>query len=127
MTPFESDIGATQGRLVVDDAGDGIYAFVLGSAGVRSYDIAAGDHVDLVQTMDVTGDDLIRVDTLAIETPDDVPDGYAWYVAMLVDGEEVAIVYGWPGRERTPTDLAANVAHLVGEHQVGIRLGFTGT
>jgi hypothetical protein len=51
-----------------------------------------------------------------------MPAGLAWEASVVVDGMKYASLRSRPGRERTVTDLAANVSKLAGVHVIGVRL-----
>lgn len=127
LTPFDARIGALQGRIAAAVGMDQERAFVLGDAvpGRRAYDLAAGDRVEISQAVDVTDDALIRFD-LRLFVPRSTPEGWAWKVCLLLDGEPVATARGWPGVDRAPGDLVINVAALEGEHTIGVRLELEG-
>jgi len=120
LDAFSSRMGSSQGRLVGAAPGD--YAFVLGEAEAGwSYDLTAGDCAEVVQTADLTGATLVRV-RLSLTVPKEVPAGLAWEASIVVDGVKRARASCRPGRQRTLTDLAANVSKLTGAHEVGVRL-----
>ncbi|MBU1483172.1 MAG: hypothetical protein KKH12_16030 [Gammaproteobacteria bacterium] len=124
LTLFESRVGQTQGRIQPDgvDPLEGEWAFVLGAdqEGVLG-EFADGDFAEVTQTVDVTGDTLLRASIL-LRTPGDVPDGWAWRASLLVDGVEYIAFDGWEGKVRQITDIAVPVADLTGEHDFSVRL-----
>lgn len=118
LTAFTSRLGIGQGRV----ERDGEIMFVLGENEVgRLFDLAPGDHVEVVQGVDVTGAKLLRAQLL-LRVPASLPDGSAWEASIVVDGVKRARTVGRPGRERLITDLAANVSKLSGVYEVGVRL-----
>ena len=124
LDAFRSRLGTGQGRLqpAGAEAPSGEYVFVLGEdeAG-RLFELAPGDHAEVVQDTDLTDVDLVRAH-LRLRVPADLPEGLGWEVSMVVDGAKLARATCRPGRERELTDLAANVSKVVGVHQVGVRL-----
>jgi hypothetical protein len=66
-SPFEVNLGHTQGRIAPDASvytpTDGSYAYALGDAADRSVStMLIGDYVEVDQVLDLTGVDLIRLD-----------------------------------------------------------------
>jgi hypothetical protein len=124
LDAFRSRLGIGQGRISPQGAvpASGDFVFVLGEdeAG-RLFDLAAGDHAEVVQDTDLTGVDLVRAH-LRLRVSASVPAGLAWEVSVIVGGTKRARATALPGRERELTDLAANVSKLAGVHQVGVRL-----
>ncbi len=124
LTGFNCHLGEGQGRIQPQNAkpASGQYVFVLGDDQPgRFYDITHGDYAEIVQDVDLTEIDLLRVH-LQLRVPDSLPAGFTWEVAIIVDGEKQAQATCKPGRTRTLTDLAANVSKVQGIHSVGIRL-----
>ena len=124
LTAFESRLGIGQGRIVPVHAApaSGDYVFVLGEdeAG-RLFELAPGDHAEVVQQTDLTGVDLVRAH-LRLRVPASLPTSLVWEASIVVDGTKRARATCQPGREREITDLAANVSKMTGLHQVGVRL-----
>ena len=119
LDAFRSRLGTGQGR-VIDASGDAV--FVLGELEPgRAFELAPGDHAEVMQDADLTGVDLVRAE-LRLRVPASMPSGLAWEVSILVNGVKVARTLGWPGETRTLSDLAANVSKLDGVHTVGVRL-----
>ncbi len=118
LDAFSAHLGLDQGRLERDG---GRAVFVLGSLTPgRVFELDVGDYAEVVQEADLTSVDLIRVD--ATVTTAAAPAGLAWELAIRVDGVERAA-----RRLRNATgvhirDLAANVAGLMGLHEVAVRL-----
>lgn len=124
LTAFDRRLGLGQGRIAPAGArpASGDFVFVLGDdAPGHRYDLAPGDHAEVVQGVDLTGVDLVRAH-LRLRIPAGVPDGLAWEASIVVDGVKRATVTARPGRERDITDLAANVSKLAGGHAAGVRL-----
>lgn len=124
LDAFRSRLGVGQGRIqplaAAPPSGD--HVFVLGEDEVgRLFELAAGDHAEVVQDTDLTGVDLVRAH-LRLRVPASLPAGLAWEVSMVVDGAKLARATCLSGREREITDLVANVSKLAGVHQVGVRL-----
>lgn len=123
MTPFNSRLDTEQGRVAPTAAAlaAGVYAMVLGSDfDGRLADLAPGDFVHVVQDVDITGVHVLRA-SMALRTPDDVPDGWAWRASITVDGTVAGQALGWKKKIRRP-DIAANVSKLDGIHTIGLRL-----
>lgn len=123
LTAFDCRLGLSQGRLPrrVHGPGNGGSLFVLGDDRPGcSYDLALGDHAEVTQPVDLTGLHLLRAG-LYLVVPEG-PAGLAWQVSLVVDGVKRTHATCAPGRQRTLTDLAANVSKLSGPHQVGVRL-----
>lgn len=115
LTAFTSRLGEGQGRL-----SPGV--FVLGDDEPgRLFELAAGDHVEVSQDVDLTGATLVRA-ALNLRVPQQVPIGVAWEVAILIDGVKFATLRPRPGSERS-FELSANVTKVVGVHSVSVRLG----
>ncbi len=94
--------------------------FVLGSIEAGCYhELVLNDGAKLVQEVDLTNVDLIRVNW-DIRIPDSTPAGYAWEISVLVDDTEKARLTCPPGTRRNLNDLAANVSKITGHHLVGI-------
>jgi len=87
----------------------------------RFFDLAAGDHAELVQDTDLTDVSLVRAH-LRLRVPASLPSTHGWEASIVVDGVKVARATCRAGRERLLTDLAANVSKLTGLHEVGVRL-----
>lgn len=124
LDAFRSRFGVGQGRIVPTGGApaSGDYVFVLGEdESGRVFDLAPGDHAEVVQDTDLTGVDLVRAH-LRLRVPASLPAGLAWEVSVVVDGAKRARGTCAAGRERVLTDLAANVSKLAGVHQVGVRL-----
>jgi len=124
LNAFNARLGLGQGRVqpsaVAPPGGE--YVFVIGAdePGWRA-DLEPGDHGQVTQQVDLTGVDLVRA-TLHLRVPADLPAGLAWEVSLAVDGAKRARATCLAGRERTLTDLAANVSTLSGVHEVAVRL-----
>jgi hypothetical protein len=115
LTAFTSRLGEGQGRL-----GPGV--FVLGDDEPgRFFELAIGDHVEVTQAVDLTGVMLVRA-AVRLHVPERMPAGFAWEVSIIVGGAKYASLRARLGRERTVTDLAANVSKLAGVHVIGVRL-----
>jgi hypothetical protein len=115
LTAFTSRLGEGQGRL---EPG----VFVLGDDEPgRFFELALGDRVEVSQSVDLTSVVLVR-SAVRLRVPESVPAGFAWEVSIIVDGAKYASLRARPGRERTVTDLAANVSKLAGVHVIGVRL-----
>ncbi len=122
LTAFTSHLGTSQGRIQTTLAAAGDFAFVLGDDEPgRLFELAAGDHAEVTQSVDVTAMDFVRA-SLRLRIPASTPAGLVWEASMVVDGTKVASATAKPGRERLVTDLAANVSKLTGPHIVGVRL-----
>lgn len=119
LDAFTARLGADQGR-VVDAAGE--VRFILGAIDDGRYArLAPGDHVDVVQSLDVTQVALVRA-SFELRAPASLPAGLAWEASVVVDGTKRASLRCVTGRTRRSTDLAANVSKLTGLHDVGVRL-----
>jgi hypothetical protein len=128
LDAFTSRLGLGQGRIAPTSLppGSGEYAFVLGEDDLgRLFDLAPGDHAEVVQDTDLTDVDLVRAH-LGLRVPATLPVGFAWEASIVVDGVKLATATAKPGRTRTLTDLAANVSKLSGLHQIGVRLELVG-
>lgn len=118
LDAFSAHLGLDQGRLERDG---GTAVFVLGSLTPgRVFELDVGDYAEVVQEADLTNVDLVRVDATVITAS--APAGLAWDLAIRVDGAARSV-----RRLRNATgirvrDLAANVAGLVGLHEVAVRL-----
>ena len=129
LDAFRSRLGLGQGRARPASAppASGEYAFVLGDDEPgRYFDLAPGDHAEVVQDLDLTGVDLIRAH-LTLRVPASLPVGLAWEASILVDGAKLAQATTRAGRTRAIPDLAANVSKLSGVHPVGVRLELVGS
>ena len=128
LDAFTSRLGLGQGRIRPTSLppGSGEYAFVLGDDEPgRLFELAVGDHAEVVQDTDLTDVDLLRAH-LGLRVPASVPASFAWEASIIVDGTKLATATAKPGRSRTLTDLAANVSKLSGVHQIGVRLELVG-
>ena len=115
LTAFTSRLGRGQGRL-----GPGV--FVLGDDEPgRFFELEVGDRVEVSQSVDLTGVTLVR-SVMRLRVPERLPPGFAWEASLVVDGVKYASVRSRADRERTVTDLAANVSKLAGVHVIGVRL-----
>lgn len=124
LTAFTSRLGQGQGRIRPVNAApiSGDYLFALGEDEPgRFFELAPGDHAEVMQAVDLTGVALVRAQ-LRLRVPASLPLGLAWEAALVVDGAKYARVQSRPGRERLVTDLAANVSKLSGVHTIGVRL-----
>jgi len=124
LTAFTSRLGLGQGRIRPSHAPTqaGELVFVLGDDEPgRFFELAAGDHAEVTQSVDLTGAALVRA-VLRLRVPKTLPAGLAWEAAIVVDGVSFARARSGRGRERVITDLAANVSKLAGVHAVGVRL-----
>lgn len=125
MTVLDARLGLDQGRVRPSSMAPtaGSWAMLLGSDQVGHAGVLRpGDFVEVYQDVDVTGDDLFRLD-LRFRVPMDTPDGRRWRVSLLVDDAAVASTVGRPGQTRVIGDLAADVSKLTGTHKIAIRLG----
>lgn len=119
LTPFEALEGLSQGRLEAEAGGA---SFFLGQSEEDHFaDLAAGDFVEVYQDADLTAADLVRFDC-SFRVPRSLPEGFAWRLALLLDGATKASVEGWPGYDRKTADLAINASKLSGVHRVALRL-----
>lgn len=75
LNPFVAKYGISQGRIKPRfyTPTDGEYVFVLGSEDPDMYDMKVGDYVEVHQDLDMTGINLIRLDTGFIQ-PESMPD-----------------------------------------------------
>lgn len=120
LDAFTAKLGAGQGRVVT--AADGASVFVLGELTPGHLaELTAGDRVEVVQPIDVTGVHFVFAD-LKLRAPSAVPAGLAWEASIVVDGDKRARTRFPLRGERQVRDLAANVSKLAGTHTVGIRL-----
>lgn len=119
LDAFTARLGDMQGR-VVDGAGE--VRFVLGALDAgRFARLVPGDHVEVVQPLDVTHVAMVRA-SFELSAPASLPSGLAWEASVVVDGAKRAAFRCAPGRARRTHDLAANVSKLAGVHDVGVRL-----
>jgi len=128
LDAFTSRLGLGQGRIQPTHlpTGSGEYAFVLGEDEPgRLFELAPGDHAEVVQATDLTDVDLVRAH-LALHVPASLPAGFAWEVSIIVDSAKLATATAKPGRSRILTDLAANVSKLSGMHTISVRLELMG-
>jgi hypothetical protein len=122
LDAFTCRLGVGQGRIV---AADGTVSFVLGDAEAgHRYDLAAGDHVEVTQTLDVTGVAVVRA-ALHSRVPQGLAPDLVWEASVIVDGVPHARATCEAGRSRDLLDLAANVSKLTGLHDIGVRLSLT--
>jgi len=124
LDAFTSRLGLGQGRIAPANAppGSGDHVFVLGEDEPgRFFDLAAGDHAEVVQDTDLTDVSLVRAH-LRLRVPANLPSTHGWEASIVVDGVKAARATCRAGRERLLTDLAANVSKLTGLHEVGVRL-----
>ena len=124
LDAFTSRLGLGQGRIDPENAppGSGDHVFVLGEDEPgRFFDLAAGDHAEVVQDTDLTDVSLVRAH-LRLRVPANLPSTHGWEASIVVDGVKAARATCRAGRERLLTDLAANVSKLTGLHEVGVRL-----
>lgn len=126
-TAFSARLGASQGRLDAL-AADGVpapsgdFVFVLGDAEAgRYHELADGDYAEVRQALDLTDADFVRAQ-LRLRVPASTPGGWRWVASIRVDGMSMASATCGAGRERSLTDLAANVSKLVGPHDVAVQL-----
>ena len=117
LDAFRARLGVDQGRVAHDDHA----AFVLGALTPgRTHDLAPGDYAELVQLVDLTTADLVRV--AATCTMPTITDPLRWRLIIRVDGVALAQRLLPSGRTVEVHDLAANVASLAGPHEVAVRL-----
>ena len=124
LDAFTSRLGLGQGRIVSANAtpGSGDHVFVLGEDEPgRFFELAPGDHAEVVQDTDLTGITLVRTH-LRLHVPSNLLETLVWEVSIIVDGVKAARATCRAGRKRLLTDLAANVSKLTGLHEVGVRL-----
>lgn len=124
LDAFTSRLGLGQGRIAPVNAApaSGDHLFVLGEDELgRFFDLAPGDHAEVVQDTDLTDVALVRAN-LRLRVPTSLPTTHGWEASIVVDGVKVARATCRAGRERLLTDLAANVSKLTGLHEVGVRL-----
>lgn len=120
---FTARQGTGQGRIVpkntISLSGD--YVFALGDDEAnRFFNLAAGDHAEVIQDVDLTDHDIVRTN-LHVRVPSSLSHGYAWEISIVVDGVKMVTVTCRPGRERMLMDVAANTSKMTGIHQVGVR------
>lgn len=119
LDAFTARLGVSQGLVVTADGGS---VFILGELEPgRLAELAVGDRVEVVQSLDVTGAALVRADLL-LRAPLSTPEGLAWEASIVVDGVACARTRFPQRGERRVRDLAANVSKLAGVHTVGVRL-----
>lgn len=126
-TPWTVDAGTSQGRIKPRGwpAVDGDYVFVLGQDVAGVYEkLAAGDHVDLAQTADLTGINIVR---FAAHVRPSSQSTAVWHFALLIDGALAVFQSIVAGRERTRVDIGWDVAHLTGSHTIAFRLELDAT
>jgi hypothetical protein len=128
LDAFSTRIGVGAGRTAPANAPPGFNTvlFLLGDGtpGWR-FDLAQGDHAEVVQTTDLTGVTFVRAQ-LALRSPADLPAGLAWEASIVVDGVKRSHAACAPGKTRILGDLAANVSKMTGVHMVGVRLELVG-
>jgi hypothetical protein len=124
LDAFTSRLGLGQGRIQPVNApvpsGDNLFVLGEDEPG-RFFELEPGDHAEVSQQTDLTDVDVVRA-ALRLRVPKTLPAGFAWEVAMLVDGTKLPAASCKPGRTRVLTDLTANVSKLVGLHTVAVRL-----
>ncbi len=124
LDAFTSRLGLGQGRIAPANAtpGSGDHVFVLGDDEPgRFFELAAGDHAEVVQDTDLTDVTLVRAH-LRLRVPASLPSTHGWEASIVVDGVKAARATCRAGRVRLLTDLVANVSKLTGLHEVGVRL-----
>lgn len=124
LDAFTSRLGLGQGRIAPANAppGSGDHVFVLGEDEPgRFFELAPGDHAEVVQDTDLTDVALVRAH-LRLRVPASLRSTHGWEASIVVDGVKAARATCRAGRERLLTDLAANVSKLTGLHEVGVRL-----
>ncbi len=116
---FSARLGMSQGRI---EAAEDNFVFVLGERDSGSLaDLVPGDRAEVVQTVNLSGTDLVRA-KLTLRVPAEVPSNYYWEALIVIDGVKYASAIGRSGRTRVLEDLAANVSKLSGLHTVAVRL-----
>jgi hypothetical protein len=119
MDAFSFRLGVGQGRITDPD---GESRFVLGDAEPGwFFELEPGDHVEVIQAMDVTALSFIRA-SVDLNVPGSLPLTLEWEVSLVVAGAKRARARVTAGRKRRLTDLTANVSKLSGVHAVGVRL-----
>jgi len=122
LSAFGSRLGIGQGRIETPKENGSEYSFVLGDIEPgHLFDLAPGDYAEVTQHTDLTDASLLRA-LLKLRVPASTPAGLVWEASVVVDGIKLASVRTRSGRERTVSDLAANVSKLSGLHTVGVRL-----
>jgi hypothetical protein len=117
LDAFRARLGVDQGRVV----SDGHAVFVLGTLTPgRTHELASGDYAEIVQVVDLTTADLLRVG--ATSSMPTITDPLRWRLVIRVDGVALAQRLLPSGRTVEVHDLAANVASLAGPHEVAVRL-----
>ena len=128
LDAFSSRLGISQGRVVPVKAspGSGDFVYVLGDdESGRFAEFASGDRAEVSQSVDLTGQTLVRTH-LQLSVPKTLDPDLIWEASILVDGVKRSRFTCGAGRDRIATDMAANVSKLNGTHQVGIRLELLG-
>lgn len=124
LTAWTRELGTTQGRVAPATfrAPEGTFAFVLGRElpGLIQR-LAVGDFVELKQLADFGPAQLVRF-RARLRPPASTPAGIGWQASIRIDGAPRASALLVPGRTRDRLDLAANVAKLVGNHELAFRL-----
>jgi hypothetical protein len=116
---FTCRLGEGQGRV---ELASGEVRFVLGDLEPgRRFELSPGDRIQVLQTVDLTSIDLVRV-VGEFRAPATMPPGLVWEASVVVDGEKRAVLRCQAGRRRPVQDLAANVSKFLGLHEVGLRL-----
>ena len=124
LDAFSARLGSSQGRVAPVNAspGSGDFAFVLGDDEPgRLAELAPGDRAEVSQSVDLTGQNLVRAH-LQLNVPKSLDPGLAWEASILVEGVKYARFTCTLGRRRIATDMAANVSKLNGAYLVSIRL-----
>jgi len=124
LDAFSARLGSSQGRIAPVNAspGSGDFVFVLGDdESGRFAELAQGDRAEVSQTVDLTGQTLVRAH-LQLNAPKSLDPGLVWEASILIDGAKKAKFTCASGRKRIATDMAANVSKLTGTHLVSIRL-----
>jgi phage tail-like protein len=126
-TPFDRDLGVTQGRIrpVGWTAQLGEWVLCLGSdlAGVRAR-LANDDEVSVTQDAAITTETFLRPRVHLRGPSVAPPSGVRWLFEALVEG---TVVLSLPvDRERDVFDLHLPLSHLVGTAEVALRLNVVG-
>jgi hypothetical protein len=128
LDAFSARLGSSQGRIAPVNAspGSGDFAFILGDDDLgRLAELAPGDRAEVSQSVDLTGQTLVRAH-IQLNVPKGLDPELAWEASILVDGVKSARFTCTSGRKRIATDMAANVSKLAGTHMVSIRLELAG-
>lgn len=89
-SPWETELGTTQGRIAASGAPEGEYVYELGHALLGKRQLAVGDYHEVKQSVVLDDAAKLARATVRFVAPPTIPAGHGWLFTMRLNGSVVA-------------------------------------